>query len=207
MLFNESSLIGCTQGIKSLLRILSQQTILVEEEEEGQQRKEQQQHSQVEQFFGAEEEVDWEEVKILAIETLESCIYHTIENAIILCEEGGIEIFASILRNDSLPTPLRTRAAEFLCFLIKLLKDNGNHPLLGSKMIQPIVVGMPPKLGQFLGSKLHDEFDTFYLTVVKMLSTNPTTTNSEARQSLLDLDGSVFDKFIEKIDSLGYSYY
>jgi hypothetical protein len=133
-------------------------------------------------------DASWEEIRLIAIDTLEASLHNSITSAVLFCEDSGPDMIMEMLRNKHLSIRLRSKCVELSCLLFQLLfvaeKRKNNETLIKT---------LDERMSVFLGQKLTEELREL---AIKPLKGN----ESDSLASLQLIESKIYDQFIKRVD-------
>lgn len=129
----------------------------------------------------------WEEIRLLAIDTLEVSFHNSITAAILFCEDSGPDMIIEMIRNKHLSQKLRSKCVELICLLLQLLFVAEKR-----KNDETLIKALVERISVFLGQKLTEELREIALKPVR---------GSDSELSALQLiDIKTYDLYIKRVD-------
>jgi hypothetical protein len=131
-------------------------------------------------------DMSWEEIRFLAIDTLEVSLHNSVASGILFCEDSGPDMIMEMVRNKHLSTKMRSKCVEIICLLLQLLyvaEKRKNDDTLIQALVERIVV--------FLGQKLTEELRELALKPIR---------GNDSLSSLQLIDTKTYDLFIKRVD-------
>ncbi|KAL0483344.1 hypothetical protein AKO1_014691 [Acrasis kona] len=134
----------------------------------------------------------WEEIRIMAIDTLEASLHNCISSAISFCEDSCPDMIIEMVRNKHLSQKLRSKCVEIVCLLFQLMcvaeKRRENETVLLKTLSERIEV--------FLGLNLTEELIE---TALKPIESR--TAGVQISLEVVQLqDMTFYDQFVKRVD-------